>query len=615
MFGASRGQSEVIGVVLLLGMTVLVVGSTVAIGSVALEDSQSAAELRKAEAAMTQVDSKASLVAHGDSTSQQVRLGTDGGVSVTDDGTMRIEIEFDDADDPEPIEANLNTVVYEHDGTTVAYQGGGVWRSDGERSEMVSPPEFHYRGETLTLPLVTVAGDGHVGENLLLTAAGEPERSFPTAESGNPLVGGNVTITVESEYHEAWGRFFEDRTDADVERLDGDRVEVSLPTRIDGSEVSDSVVGMNTRSTFVIGEVNRLFAESYDSSVGPPAESAHEGIQVHTVEDIDGTQTGQLEEIVIRGDLLTSGWLTPNRNAIDSAGDINVTGEIIEEATITPIRDLSAEIADRNAAFDEDSPSNPDAYDVSLTGDDTKTITGDAFVDGDATVDGGTLRLVANEETYVEIDGDLLINGTDGPAELVLDTNDGPDELHLMVRGDVDVTGGDAPANVTVEGDGKLFVYGDGDVRFDATDAPARMTVTDGDAHVQWFHDGSAITFDSGVTDGSAAEVVVENDRAAGRFWLVTAADDVRLAGGGEPASFNGVLYAANGGDGTVTVDGEATIDGALVADDSDLTNADLTLRHDQAIAETNDPFEGRQISTINHLHVSTQEVTVEENG
>ena len=611
MSGVSRGQSEVLGVVLLLGMTAIVVGSTVAIGSVALSDTQSTAELQKADAAMTQVDSKASLVAHGDSTSRNVRLGTDGGVSVVDDGEMRIDVEFDD-DGPDEINVSLRTVVYEHDGTTVAYQGGGVWRSDGAGSEMVSPPEFHYRGETLTLPLVTLSGDGHVGDDLRLSAEGEPDRVFPTENHSNPLVGGNVTITVESEYHEAWGRFFEERTDAEVSEVGENEVAVELPTTADGSAVSESVVGMNTRTAIDLAEVDRLFAEAYDSSDGPPDDSAREGIRVHATDGVDGTSTGQIEEIVIRGDLLTAGAMTPDEQGVESAGDLNVTGEVLENEPIPEIQDMSGEIGVRHDTFDE---AKPESFDKKIEGfDDDTNVTESTLVKGDALLEGGTATLQANEETYVEIEEDLAVRGANESAELVVDTNQETDELHLSV-GDVDVVGGEHPAEITVEGDGTLYVYSDGDVTFDGTDAAARMTVTD-DAHVRWFHQGGTVEVASGDEAAETGELLVADDRDASQLWFVTSSDDVRATGGGEPAYLNGVVYAANGGDATVTVDGLATVDGALVADDNDLSTANLTLRYDEALGsgDVDDPFEGQRISTINHLHVSIQEVIVESN-
>ena len=137
MFGGERAQSEVLGTVLLLGLTVTVVGSTVALGGAALDDSQTRADLQRAEGAMTQLDSKTSLVAHGESPSQRASIGSNRGrVSIDDDaGRMRIEAETSEGSANETV--TPGAVVYERDGETVAYQGGGVWRSGGGGARMV----------------------------------------------------------------------------------------------------------------------------------------------------------------------------------------------------------------------------------------------------------------------------------------------------------------------------------------------------------------------------------------------------------------------------------------------------------------------------------------------
>lgn len=613
-----RGQSEVLGAVLILGITMAVVGSTVAVGSVAFADSRSTAELQKAETGMTQVDSTVSLVAHGDATSRRVDPGLNGGARTVEDGVMTIEIEpEDDPENATEIEVEMNALVYEHDGSTVAYQGGGVWRSDGERSHMASPPEFHYRGETLTLPLVKLSAGDRLEDDVRVRSDEQPDRKFPTDDRGNPLVGGNVTITVESTYAEAWGEFFETRTETEVTRVDDDEVMVRLPTKRDGSEVTESTTGLNVDTSLVIHDVHWLFAEAYDSRDGPPSESAREGVVVHSVDDIDGTATGQLDQLTVRGDLITSGEIRPDEEAIDSAGDINVTGELDGHAAVGSPPDLSGEIDGRHAAFDEASPDDPETYDVSLSDGESKTIDGDASIPDDAVVEDSTLEFVADGETSVEVDGDLSVTGDDGPAEVVLNTDTETDELHVRIDGELDVDADDAPATITVAGDGELFLYGDGDVEFAADEATAGMHVTGDDATVQWFHRGGDVAFEA---EGGSEPVevgAVDDARAADRFWFVTSADDVDLAGDDETEDaavyFNGVLYATDGGDADLEVDGFATVDGAIVADDTDLGDAELTLRYDEAIGSGLDPFEDRQISTINHLHVSVQAVTVDD--
>lgn len=223
-FVADRsGQSNPLAVVLLLGITLTGTGVIVGFGTTAVGETQAAADLGQAEQAMTQFDSRASLVAHGSADTQRTRVGTNGQGSIELDenaGRMRVEIvnESTGAVDDVVMNASMGAVVYERSGSTIAYQGGGVWRAEEEGSVMVSPPEFNYRGGTLTLPLVLVRGQAASGGNMILRQDGASTGLYPNASAGraNPLEKGSVNVTVTSGYYEAWGRYFAQRTAGDV---------------------------------------------------------------------------------------------------------------------------------------------------------------------------------------------------------------------------------------------------------------------------------------------------------------------------------------------------------------------------------------------------------------
>lgn len=214
----SRAQSEVIGVVLLLSITVVGTTAIMATGVSVFADSQQAADIGKAEHAMTQLDSQASLVGHGESNSQRVsfssydsnrntRMGTDADSKTyvdEEEGKMTLTVETNDGNEHEMTVA-LGAVVHEQGDTAIAYQGGGVWKRSSGGSTMVSPPEFHYRGDTLTMPLVLVRGDGVVHDNVQIERGhltGSENEINEFDDLSQPLYGGNVTIVIESDYYE-----------------------------------------------------------------------------------------------------------------------------------------------------------------------------------------------------------------------------------------------------------------------------------------------------------------------------------------------------------------------------------------------------------------------------
>jgi hypothetical protein len=98
-----------------------------------------------------------------------------------------------------------------------------------EGSVMRSPPEFHYRGTTLTLPMIRIKGVGTVsGTPRARIRQTEPgTRIFPNASadgpSTNPVESGIVRVTVHSDYYDAWAEYFRTRTDGNVSEYASNR--------------------------------------------------------------------------------------------------------------------------------------------------------------------------------------------------------------------------------------------------------------------------------------------------------------------------------------------------------------------------------------------------------
>jgi len=251
-----RGQSAPLGVALLLGLTILGTTAVVAFGSVALTDTQSQSELARSEQAMTLFDSQAAQVALGDSSVQTVDFGSGEGTYSVDPDAGKISIvqlNCDDSDDPIDYDnvtdslgsngtgvsndtyllkpTDLGKVTYETNDGTLAYQGGGVWKqSKSGGIGMVSPPEFHYRGATLTFPLILTRGSGGASGSARATVTApndptkvfaDPKKQYPSRcwngtdseQFTNPVTNGSVVVRIESEYAKGWGRYFETRTE------------------------------------------------------------------------------------------------------------------------------------------------------------------------------------------------------------------------------------------------------------------------------------------------------------------------------------------------------------------------------------------------------------------
>jgi len=206
--GGRRAQATVLGVALLLGITALGVTLVVVIGAAGLNDIEGTIEQGQAETALTQLDAKAARVALGDSQVQTVPLTRNGrGGALTAAATGRIVVEAQDG--TEYLNQTLGTVTRETSDQVVAYQGGGVWRGTGNASRMISPPEFHYRAGTLTLPIVAATpGESGTGEEVTVQAAGSQQGLGPGVVREQVL-----TVSVTSDHYVAWADYFRDRID------------------------------------------------------------------------------------------------------------------------------------------------------------------------------------------------------------------------------------------------------------------------------------------------------------------------------------------------------------------------------------------------------------------
>ena len=246
----TRAQSGPIGYILVFAIVMAGMAIIVLIGAGGLSSTQSQSELQRAEHSMTLFDSRAAMVALGDSTGQTISFGQGGGTFEVEEetGWMRIVHNnyTDDNDGEREVIYNksMGSLTYQNGDRSLAYQGGGVWqRNTVGEARMISPPEFHYRGATLTLPIIRTLGSGNAKGSVDVSIQPQkqanlvfPARSAPTAgdEKGvpynetdrnytNPISNGTVNVTVRSDYYQAWAAYFRERTTGEVTVWDGNR--------------------------------------------------------------------------------------------------------------------------------------------------------------------------------------------------------------------------------------------------------------------------------------------------------------------------------------------------------------------------------------------------------
>lgn len=548
---------------------------------------------------MTQLDSKASLVAHGGSPSQRLQMdvGQTADFRVDEDaGWMRIEVNTTDGEDDVNVTRSLGAVVYERGDETVAYQGGGVWRSAGDGTWMVSPPEFHYRGRdgtaTLTLPLVTIEdSDGRLGDTVHVSETGRTsERLFPSENGSNPLVGGNVTVTVQSEYAGAWGRFFESRTSATVTEVSDERVQVKLQTSTVHPTL-DSGVSATGRSELRMGGIDQFYADSYDSSGGVTYESQDPGDSAHVQTRGEFALTrgggGGTDSITIRGDLSAESYDIPP----GQEDKLNVTGERRTETEFGDLNPVSGEITRRITAIeDEDLATNGDyrSDGIALSGTEEEVINGDTYVDGDVSVtDDATLRV--RDGATLHVAGGLTVE-EGGLVEL--DTSGG--DVRALFEDSTALSGSGA---IEARGDGLASLYVDDELSLQGTSS----VTTVGDTRLNVYNTGD-IELDDEVRIAAADDV-------SSNFWLYSSADEIDIEGDeGDGIAFTGVFYAPQS---DAELDDKMTIKGSFNFQTFAFNDGDIDIHYDESL-RTLRPFGGSSVPVVSHLHVSTHGVVIE---
>ncbi|WP_123533067.1 DUF7289 family protein [Halosimplex salinum] len=243
-----RGVSSVLGIVLLFAIVVGGTAVVVSVGATALDDTRGQLDTGRAEKALTQFDSRSAMVALGGTSRQGVQLTARGsdGYSV-DDSRGWMNVSYTDTVDDETetvVNVTLGSVLYENGEEAIAYQGGGVWKRTESGATMLSPPEFHFRSATLTLPIITVGGGPTLGSSATVEKGAPMSIEYPNRKSNaefvNPLENGRVNVTVHSEYYAAWGRYFEQRTSGNVTFDDANetaRIELVVPFNEDFDDV------------------------------------------------------------------------------------------------------------------------------------------------------------------------------------------------------------------------------------------------------------------------------------------------------------------------------------------------------------------------------------------
>ena len=221
---SEKAASEVMGHIIMLGLTVTGISLIMLVGVPSIYSLQDMANVRNAEQAFTVMDSRLSAVVLGNAPIQFLDINLGGGTfAVEPNGTgteSYIHVNIITDSGSELITIPMGKIRYHLGDRIVAYEGGGVWsKYPSGGSIMLSPPEFHYNGVTLTLPVINVSGGGSIGGSgsatlkfvkesgtiIVYPDASNSNRTNPVNSSGE----GRVYVNITSEFYDAWADYAE----------------------------------------------------------------------------------------------------------------------------------------------------------------------------------------------------------------------------------------------------------------------------------------------------------------------------------------------------------------------------------------------------------------------
>lgn len=231
-----RGQSELLGFLLIFAAVVLTIALVTTTGFVGFENAQNFQRTSSAEGAFTALASNVDDVVHAGAPSRATEIGiVDASLSLEEeDSSIEIALDGETLD----LEENGSTrsIVYDSGtDTTITYRSGALIREDDGSSLLFREPDFVITEEEVILPVIRLSSEsaGRIGGTSAVDVRTRGDGTAVLAES-KPVTD-NVTIVFETPHVDAWKRYFEQFEEegpvADVDPdFDGNSVEVEIET-------------------------------------------------------------------------------------------------------------------------------------------------------------------------------------------------------------------------------------------------------------------------------------------------------------------------------------------------------------------------------------------------
>ncbi|MCU4741481.1 polymer-forming cytoskeletal protein [Halobacteria archaeon AArc-m2/3/4] len=444
-----RGQSEILAIVLLLGIVLVSAVTVVVVGSSALTSIEDQSSIEQDRNEMRSVSHNIDNSIHSDGSfslsNMEEEYEVTSGANVTISIGEREEITYDTG------RLIHNDIIYE----------GGIIIDGGH---MTSGPDHIHENQSTFIQLPALEyekGDKFNGEiNHLRT------------ERPVPIHAETVEIVIESEYYEHWYNHFED-LNANVTKDESAKAVHVLFDHGQNSTTDYSMnLGLSNENSIKWNDFPNFHMDSYDSTKGPYDENTNKNDDA--IVAVDAAISGGGQGSVLDGTLLSSGNINthPNFQVNEERPNEHIDSPVPTTSLMRTSNGVQYEGGDFDGGIYYTEDKTPFNQDVISVNDNSVLI-----VDGDLELDDVEIEAFAGFEIHIH--GSLTMTGTDTkvmtPNENAAERITFFVEENIIIEGDSGAghgTGNGQPAtgpeftgllhasNASVDLEGKLTVYG-----------------------------------------------------------------------------------------------------------------------------------------------------------
>lgn len=582
--GDRRGVSPVVAVVLLVGLVAVGSIGILLIAGTTTENTQENAETERVEKGFQQLDRGIDTVARGETTTRKTDLDLPdtGDSAVREDDTGRIWINrtnYTTGTTDVIVDEPIGAIRYTTDGgETIGIQSGGVWKEEGNRTRMVSPPAFSYKlngsgdNPTLTVPIVVTSGSQRLENGDVRI---QRKRSVAPTNDVTVFEGELVRLAVKSQWYVGWADYFRQIAPSGGVTVDHENrtATLELVVPLERGQVVAGIVSGASAETLEIN--NNADINSYNSSVSSCDRCSGAGkTKVIAAGDVNLNNN-----VALDGDLTAGGDVRFNHPGATVTGNASYGGDLYDSSGSIESPTASSHVGgwhNDNASVIEYEPVDGVIDSRVARASQTNNNSANPHISGNSLGSCSPECTLYSGTYYVD---DLSLSGTE---KIVFETDGG--EVNLVVDGPATFTGSNS-VKLEVDGPGRVNIYVN--------------STTPGSDDLYW----------------QQSDTEIPGDRSS-QLWVYMKQDADATFEGGQ-TDFYGVVFGPGDGanDGTeITVGNQAWIYGALVGK-VDVIDNQAHVVFDESLTNADTISSSVKVPKLSFLHASLHEVCVQSSS